>query len=182
MAKQFAAMETAHREFILRQRIFFTGSATSVSRVNVSPKDTAALRIVDERTVAYLDQTGSGSETAAHLLDDGRLTMMFCSFAGAPLILRLYGKGKSLVRGTAEYRELLATLFDNRERPGSRQIVWLDVDLVITSCGYGVPLFDYTGERATLTRWAEAKGESGLVEYRRTKNAVSIDELPTGLV
>lgn len=182
MAKKFAAMELAHREFILRQRIFFTGSATSGSRVNVSPKDVAALRIVNERTVAYLDQTGSGSETAAHLLIDGRLTLMFCAFEGAPLILRLYGKGKSLVRGTTEYRELLASLFNNEERPGSRQIVWLDVDLVITSCGYGVPLFDYMGERATLTRWAAAKGEDGLTEYRRAKNAVSIDELPTGLV
>jgi hypothetical protein len=148
----------------------------------VSPKDVAALRIVNERAVAYLDQTGSGSETAAHLLVDGRLTLMFCAFEGAPLILRLYGKGKSLVRGTAEYRKLLARLFDSQERPGSRQIVWLDVDLVITSCGYGVPLFDYMGERATLTRWAEAKGESGLTEYRRAKNAVSIDELATGLV
>jgi len=182
MAKQFAAMEPVHREFISRQRIFFTGSATSGSRVNVSPKDAAALRIVDERTVAYLDQTGSGSETAAHLLEDGRLTLMFCSFEGAPLILRLYGKGQSLVRGTAEYRELLASLFNNQERAGSRQIVRLDVDLVITSCGYGVPLFDYEGERSTLTRWAEAKGEDGLEEYRRTKNAVSIDALPTGLV
>jgi hypothetical protein len=182
MAKQFTAMEAAHREFILRQRIFFTGSAASGSRVNVSPKDAAALRIVNERAVAYLDQTGSGSETAAHLLKNGRLTLMFCALKGAPLILRLYGKGKSLVRGSAEYRELLASLFNNREKPGSRQIVWLDVDLVITSCGYGVPLFDYTGERATLTRWAEAKGEDGLAEYRRTKNAVSIDALPTGLV
>ena len=182
MAKQFAAMEPVHREFISRQRIFFTASATPGSRVNVSPKDAAALRIVDERTVAWLDQTGSGSETAAHLLNDGRLTLMFCSFEGAPLILRLYGQGKSLVRGTAAYRELLAGLFDNQETPGSRQIVRLDVDLVITSCGYGVPLFDYQGERATLARWAEAKGEDGLEEYRRQKNAVSIDALPTGLV
>lgn len=182
MAKQFAAMEPVHREFISRQRIFFTGSATCGSRVNVSPKDGAALRIVDERTVAYLDQTGSGSETAAHLLEDGRLTLMFCSFEGAPLIVRLYGKGQTLVRGTAEYRKLLASLFNNQERAGSRQIVRLDVDLVITSCGYGVPLFDYEGERSTLTRWSEAKGEDGLQEYRRTKNAVSIDALPTGLV
>lgn len=182
MGKQFTAMEQVHRELIERQRIFFTGSATAESRVNVSPKDAAALRIVHANAVAYLDQTGSGNETAAHLLADGRLTLMFCAFEGAPVILRLYGRGKSLVRGTAEYHDLLERLFDGVERPGSRQIVWLDIDLVMTSCGFGVPLFEYAGERATLTRWAEAKGEDGLREYWRTKNAVSIDGLPTGLV
>jgi len=182
MGKQFAAMEQMHREFISRQRIFFTGTAAAESRVNVSPKDGAALRIIDERTVAYLDQTGSGSETSAHLLADGRLTLMFCAFEGAPVILRLYGRGRSIVRGTAEYSDLLARLFAGDERPGARQIVWLDVELVQTSCGFGVPLFDYTGERPTLVRWAESKGEDGLAEYRRVKNAVSIDGLPTGLV
>jgi hypothetical protein len=181
MGKQFHSIETAHREFIERQRIFFVGSAAVGSRVNVSPKDCAALRLVNERAVTYLDQTGSGSETAAHLKADGRLTLMFCAFEGAPLILRLYGRGKSLVRGTAEYQELLQSLFNGEERPGARQIVWLDVDLVQTSCGFGVPLFDYVSERPTLIRWAESKGEDGLTEYRRLKNAVSIDGLPTGL-
>jgi hypothetical protein len=106
---------------------------------------------------------------------------MFCAFEGPPVILRLYGIGKSLVRGTAEYAELLEQLFDNEEPPGARQIVWLDIDLVQTSCGYGVPLFEYAGERPTLIRWAQAKGEDGLTEYRRLKNSVSIDGLPTGL-
>ena len=159
MGKQFAAMEPAHREFILRQRIFFTGSAAEGTRVNVSPKDGAALRIVNERAVAYLDQTGSGAETAAHLMADGRLTLMFCAFDGPPVILRMYGRGRSVVRGTAEYGELLNSLFDGEERPGARQIVWLDVELVQTSCGFGVPLFEYAGERPTLIRWAESKGE-----------------------
>ncbi|HUA91483.1 MAG TPA: pyridoxamine 5'-phosphate oxidase family protein [Terracidiphilus sp.] len=182
MGKQFPAMEQVHRQFIEKQRIFFTASATAGSRVNVSPKDAAALRIVNENAVAYLDQTGSGSETAAHLKADGRLTLMFCAFEGPPVILRLYGRGKSLVRGTVEYRELLEGLFDNEERPGARQIVWLDIDLVQTSCGYGVPLFEYAGERPALVRWAQAKGEDGLEQYRRLKNATSIDGLPTGLV
>ncbi|HZP04756.1 MAG TPA: pyridoxamine 5'-phosphate oxidase family protein [Terracidiphilus sp.] len=181
MGKQFHSIETAHRAFIERQRVFFVGSAAVGSRVNVSPKDCAALRLVSERAVAYLDQTGSGSETAAHLKADGRLTLMFCAFEGAPLVLRLYGRGKSLVRGTAEYQELLQSLFNGEERPGARQIVWLDVDLVQTSSGFGVPLFDYVSERPTLIRWAESKGEDGLTEYRRLKNAVSIDGLPTGL-
>jgi hypothetical protein len=181
MGKQFSSIEPVHREFIGRQRIFFTATAAAGSRVNVSPKDCAALRVVNANAVAYLDQTGSGSETAAHLLVDGRLTVMFCAFEGPPVILRLYGRGKSLVRGTAEYTELLERLFDNEEPPGARQIVWLDIDLVQTSCGYGVPLFEYAGERPTLIRWAQAKGEDGLTEYRRLKNSVSIDGLPTGL-
>lgn len=181
MGKQFRSIEPAHQEFIGRQRIFFVGSAAVQGRVNVSPKDCSALRIVSERAVAYLDQTGSGSETSAHLLADGRLTLMFCAFEGAPLILRLYGRGKSLARGTTEYANQLQILFRDKEPPGARQIVWLDVDLVQTSCGFGVPIFDYVGERPSLIRWAEAKGEDGLTEYRRRKNALSIDGLPTGL-
>jgi hypothetical protein len=107
---------------------------------------------------------------------------MFCAFAGAPLILRLYGQGRVLPRGGLAYSDLLASAFDNAERPGSRQILVLDIDLLQTSCGYGVPLFEYVAERPTLTRWAEAKGEAGLEEYRRSKNAVSIDGYPTGIL
>ena len=180
MAKQFGRMEPQHREFILQQRIFFAASAAAEGRVNVSPKDGAALQILSTSSVAYLDQTGSGNETAAHLRANGRLTLMFCAFAGAPMILRLYGQGKVLARGGSAYCNLLASAFANGERPGSRQIVVLDINLVQTSCGYGVPLFEYVDERRTLTRWAEAKGEAGLEEYRRLKNAFSIDGLPTG--
>jgi hypothetical protein len=97
------------------------------------------------------------------------------------MILRLYGKGRIIPRGTLEYLTLLASAFSNTESPGARQMVMLDVDLVQTSCGYGVPFFDYVGERTTLTRWAESKGEDGLDQYRRTKNTCSIDGLPTGL-
>ncbi len=181
MAKQFASMTPAHREFIARQHIFFTGSATAGSRVNISPRPTDALRVLDERTVAYLDLTGSGSETAAHLRADGRITLMFCALDEPPSILRLYGRGTSLPRNTPEYSMLLASAFDTQEPLGARQIVRIDIDLVQTSCGYGVPLFDYVGERATLLRWAEQKGEAGLAEYRRLKNASSLDGLPTGL-
>jgi hypothetical protein len=110
------------------------------------------------------------------------LTIMFCAFAGAPMILRLYGQGKIFSRGSLAYSELLASAFDNEERPGSRQIVVLAIDLVQTSCGYGVPLFQYIDERKTLTRWAEAKGEAGIEEYRRSKNVFSIDGYPTGIL
>jgi hypothetical protein len=181
MARQFAGMTPAHREFIARQRIFFTASATASSRVNVSPRPTDALRVLDERTVAYLDLTGSGSETAAHLRVDGRITLMFCALDEPPSILRLYGRGTSLSRNSNEYAALLAAAFDNQEPLGARQIIRVDVDLVQTSCGYGVPLFEYVGERDTLRRWAAQKGDAGLEEYRRQKNTRSLDGLPTGL-
>jgi hypothetical protein len=181
MGKQFASMTPAHRDFIARQRIFFAASATATSRVNVSPRPTDVLRVLDERAVAFLDLTGSGSETAAHLRADGRITLMFCALEEPPNILRLYGRGTSLPRGSGEYGALLASLYGNQEPPGARQIVRIDIDLVQTSCGYGVPLFEYVGERETLRRWAEKKGEAGLAEYWRLKNAHSIDGLPTGL-
>jgi hypothetical protein len=181
MGKQFPNMTSAHREFITRQRIFFTASATATSRVNVSPRPTDVLRVLDEHTVAFLDLTGSGSETAAHLRVDGRITLMFCALDEPPSILRLYGRGASLPRNSSDYTALLASAFDNQEPLGARQIVRIDIDLVQTSCGYGVPLFEYVGERETLHRWAEKKGDAGLEEYRRQKNARSLDGLPTGL-
>jgi predicted pyridoxine 5'-phosphate oxidase superfamily flavin-nucleotide-binding protein len=181
MGKQFASMTPAHRNFIARQRIFFAASATATSRVNVSPRPTDALRVLDERTVALLDLTGSGSETAAHLRADGRITLMFCALDEPPSILRLYGRGTSLPRGSEDYAALLASGYGKQEPLGARQIVRIDIDLVQTSCGYGVPLFEYVGKRDTLHRWAEQKGDAGLEEYRRQKNARSLDGLPTGL-
>ncbi|HVW10769.1 MAG TPA: pyridoxamine 5'-phosphate oxidase family protein [Bryobacteraceae bacterium] len=181
MAKHFLSIEPAHREFISRQRIFFTASAASSGRVNVSPKDAAALRVLSPNQVVYLDMTGSGNETAAHLLADGRLTLMFCALEGAPLILRLYGRGRVLARGSAEYMKFLQSEFGDEERPGARQMFVLEVESVQTSCGYGVPVFEYANERDTLTRWAVAKGADGLRDYRKAKNMTSIDGLPTGL-
>jgi len=181
MAKQFERIEPFHREFVEKQRIFFNASAPAEGHVNVSPRDGAALRVLSPNVVIYLDRTGSGNETAAHLLADGRLTLMFCAFEGPPLILRLYGLGHIVPRSSSEYADLLAAHFDNIEPPGARQVVHLDIDLVQTSCGFGVPLFDYVSERDQLVRWAEAKGEKGLEEYWHLKNERSIDGLPTGL-
>ncbi|HEY2469303.1 MAG TPA: pyridoxamine 5'-phosphate oxidase family protein [Terracidiphilus sp.] len=181
MAKAFGSIDARFAEFIRQQRIFFTASAAADGRANVSPKDAASLRILSENRVAYLDQTGSGNETAAHVRSNRRLTLMFCAFEGAPMILRLYGLATVLPGKSAAYTELLNSTFDGVEPPGARQIIVLEVDRVQTSCGYGVPLFEYVGERDTLRRWAQVKGEEGLNEYRRLKNVESIDGFPTGL-
>src|SRR5574337_251549 len=178
----YPSIDAKLREFIARQRIFFTASAASDTRVNVSPRGTDALAILDERTVAYLDRTGSGAETAAHINAGGQLTMMFCAFEGPPNILRLYGRGEQLTRRDKRYWELLKSAFGGEEPLGARQIVLLHVERVQTSCGYGVPLFEYQGERPSLDNWSRAKGEEGLQAYWRNENAVSIDGLPTRLV
>lgn len=181
MAQRFERIEEKQRDFILQQHIFFTGSAAAGTRVNISPRSTDALRIINANCVAYLDRTGSGNETAAHLKADGRLTLMFCALEGAPNILRLYGRGSVLHRQSDAYGQMLAASFDGHAPLGARQIVKLDIDLVQTSCGFGVPLFDYRAERDTLDRWAEAKGADGIEAYWREKNEASIDGLPTGI-
>jgi hypothetical protein len=182
MSKMFSQIEPALREFIERQHIFFTASATANSRINLSPKGSDSFRVLRPNQVAYLDQTGSGNEAAAHLRADGRLTIMFCAFEGAPMILRLYGHGRSLPQSSDEYQRLVASAFDGHEPPGARQIVVLDVELVQTSCGYSVPLYDYKEERLVLQNWASRKGNDGIREYWRERNAASIDGLPTGML
>ncbi len=181
MAQQFPALEQKHRDFIARQRVFFTASAASNGHVNLSPRSTDLFRVLGPNQAVYLDRTGSGNETAAHLLADGRLTIMMCAFDGPPLILRLYGRGHVIRRGSADYEALLAAWFDNQEPLGARQMVVLDFDLVQTSCGYGVPFHDYVGERPTMDKWAEAKGPEGIDAYQRQKNQTSLDGFPTGL-
>lgn len=182
MSKMFSRIEPALQEFIERQRIFFTGSATADSRVNVSPKGSDCFRVLSPNAVAYLDLTGSGNEAAAHLRADGRLTIMFCAFEGPPMILRLYGRGRSLPESGDEYRELLASAFGGEEPPGARQIVLLDVEAVQTSCGYSVPLYEFKEDREILKDWALRKGKDGVREYWREKNVASIDGLPTGML
>lgn len=179
MAQQFDHILPQHAAFIARQHIFFTASAAPEGHVNVSPKGLDTFRLFDEHTVAYLDLTGSGNETAAHLRRSPRLTLMFCAFDGSPLILRLYGEGRALGVGTPAFAERASafTLL-----PGTRQIIEVRVDLVQTSCGFGVPLFDYQGERTALTRQAEAWGEAGLLDYWTRKNLRSIDGYETGLL
>jgi hypothetical protein len=180
MAKQFPAIDDRLAAFIDHQRIFFTASAAEGTRVNISPRSTEHLHRLGANAVAYLDLTGSGSETAAHLKADGRLTIMLCAFDGPPLILRLYGRGEVAFRGSERYRAFLSAHYGGEEPLGARQVVFLDIDLVQTSCGFAVPLFEPAGERPTLDRWAAAKGEEGLRAYRQEKNLTSMDGLPTG--
>ena len=181
MAKQFKALSSDHRDFIQRQHIFFVSSATADSRVNISPREISALRILDDHSVIYLDRTGSGNETAAHMLADGRLTIMFCAFSGTPQIMRLYGTGTSVGWEKAEFEDLIAQYYGGVTPLGTRQIMRLKFDLVQTSCGYGVPLFDYNGERAAIENWHDNKGPEGIKSYWEQKNLSSIDDLPTGL-
>ncbi|PYI55686.1 pyridoxamine 5'-phosphate oxidase family protein [Paenibacillus flagellatus] len=180
MGKQFAALLPEHEAFIRRQHLFFVATAplSAEGHVNLSPKGYDSLRILSANRVAYLDLTGSGSETSAHLLENGRITIMFCAFEGPPNIMRLYGTGSVHLPDSPEW-ESLFPLFP--PLPGARQIVSVDVHKVQTSCGYAVPFMEYGGERDTLTRWAIQKGEEGLVRYREQKNASSIDGLPTPL-
>jgi hypothetical protein len=177
MAQEFPSIEDRHRDFLEKQRIFFVASAAATGHINLSPKGMDAFRVLGPNEVAYLDVTGSGSETAAHLREDGRLTIMFCAFEGPPMILRLFGQGISLPRGSAGYASLLHHF---EELPGARQIIRLDVDLVKTSCGVAVPRFDYREQREELKRWARRHGPEGLRKYWRLKNMKSMDGFPTG--
>jgi hypothetical protein len=181
MAKQFPGLEADHQEFIARQKIFFVASATAGSHVNLSPRGADLFRVVGANSVVYLDKTGSGNETAAHIRAGGRMTIMFCAFEGPPQILRLYGSGVVHPRRSNAFAVLLKHRFGNVAPPGARQIVELRVELVQTSCGYGVPRFTYRGERDGLDRWAEQKGQSGLEAYWLEKNSRSLDLLPTGI-
>lgn len=178
MAKFYPALTADLMDFIRAQHLFFTASAAAEGRVNLSPKGLQTFCILSPTRVAYLDLTGSGNETAAHLLADGRLTLMFCSLEDAPLILRLYGQGSLVRPGQAEWDALYRAF---PPIPGARQIVMLNIESVQTSCGFGVPRYAYCGERDALVTWAEKKGEAGLRQYRAEKNRLSIDGLPAQL-
>ena len=184
MARFQPTLDDALVRFIGEQKVYFTATAPRADegRINLSPKGIDTFRCLDERTVAYLDLTGSGNETAAHLLEpgNGRMTIMFCSFGPKPLILRLYGRGRPVRPRDAGWAALAAHF--PVETPGTRQIIVLDVQNVQTSCGFGVPVFEHPGdERPLLTRWATKKGADGITQYWREKNAVSIDGLPSHL-
>ncbi len=174
----FDQISDALREFIEAQPIFFVATSPSSGRVNLSPKGMDSFRVLGEKRVAYLDLTGSGNETAAHLLENGRITLMFCSFGEKPLILRLYGRGQAVHAGSELFAELSA-LFPSLA--GTRQFFDIEVDSVQTSCGFAVPRMELVAERPTLVESAEKKGEAMIQEYQQKKNRVSIDGLPTGL-
>ena len=178
MAKFYSVLTDELMDFIRAQRVFFTASAAAEGRINLSPKGLQTFCILSPTRVAYLDLTGSAIETAAHVLADGRLTLMFCALEDAPLILRLYGRGSLVRPGQADWESLYRAF---PPIPGARQIVVLDIESAQTSCGFGVPRYAYCGERDELVTWAENKGEDGLRQYRADKNRLSIDGLPSGL-
>jgi hypothetical protein len=176
MGQRYSNISEKSRLFIEQQKLFFVGTATDDSRVNISPKGMDSLRIVDENRVLWLNVTGSGNETAAHVQHSPRMTLMFAAFEGSPMILRLYGQARVYHESDAQWGELIG-LFE--PTPGARQIFDLQVDLVQTSCGMAVPLFDYSGDRELLRNWAEKKGRDGIREYWHDKNRHSLDGKPT---
>jgi hypothetical protein len=178
MAQTFDGITDALRAFIESQHVFFVGSSplSADGHVNVSPKGLDCFRVLSPTRVAYLDLTGSGNETSAHVHENGRLTFMFCAFAGKPMILRLFGRGRVVLKGADGWEELAARF---TAYTGARQVVVADLDRVQTSCGFAVPRMDYVEDRDLLPKWAEKKGPEKLAEYRRQKNARSIDGLET---
>ncbi len=174
MARFYEHITEELRAFMAAQKVFFVATASDRGRINLSPKGMDTFQCLDTHTVAYLDLTGSGNETAAHLRHDGRLTLMFCSFDQKPLIVRLYGRGTCVNARHARWSSLLQHF---RPLPGIRQIILMQVDTLQTSCGFAVPLFEFKEERQALSAWAEKKGESGVIQYQRKHNTESIDGL-----
>ena len=179
MAEQFASLTQDHIDFISRQHLFFVGTAGTEGRINVSPKGLDTLRVLDPSRVVWLNLTGSGNETAAHVLENSRMTLMFCSFEKQPLILRVYGQSVIVHPRDKTNFGRYSTLFGNQ--PGTRQFFEFHIDLVQTSCGYGVPRFNLDRERPTLAKWAVNKGDEGIAQYWYDKNQISIDGKPTGI-
>lgn len=180
MGKNYPEIDGPLRAFIERQRMFFVGSAPSggAGHVNVSPKGLDTFRVLGPRRVGYLDYNGSGVETIAHIRENGRLTIMFCAFEGKPNIVRLYGAGHAVEPGATGYDDLLAAFGLGASTAKVRSIIVLDVERITDSCGFGVPLYSYVGDREQLTAWAERKTAEELRAYQLQKNATSIDGLP----
>jgi pyridoxamine 5'-phosphate oxidase-like protein len=178
VGKTYDRLDERLRRWIGDQRVFFVATAPTGpgGHVNLSPKGhTDTFAILDERTVAYLDLTGSGAETIAHLRDNGRITLMFCAFSGPPRILRLHGHGRIALPGGEGWDDLAARFPAHR---GARAVVVVNVERIADSCGYAVPLYQYAGDRDLLDRWTDGKDDAGLAAYRVQRNSRSIDDLP----
>lgn len=177
MSKQRDNIDTELAAWLREQHVFFVATAplSEQGHVNCSPKGGDSFRVLGQMEVAYLDYTGSGAETAAHLRENGRIVLTFCAFEGKPDVVRLHGAGEVITPDDPRF-EVMAAQFPFN--PGARAVVYVRVTRVSTSCGYAVPFMDYRQERETLDRWATAKGSEALTDYRRTKNSHSIDGLP----
>jgi len=179
MGQKYEALSDRLIRFICEQHLFFVGTATEDSRVNISPKGMDSLRVMNDRRIIWLNVTGSGNETAAHVQQNPRMTLMFAAFTGKPMILRVYGTARVIHHNDPDWQSLYS-LFD--PLPGARQVFDLDIELVQTSCGMAVPLFDFAGDREQLNNWAEKKGDVGIREYWRRTNQQTIDGIETDIV
>jgi predicted pyridoxine 5'-phosphate oxidase superfamily flavin-nucleotide-binding protein len=178
MGKVYGAIDGRLREFLLHQPVVFVATAATEGHVNVSPKGMrGCFAVLDDHRVAYLDYTGSGVETIAHLRDNGRITVMFCAFDGPPKVVRLHGRGETVRPDDARFGVLRAAFGAHPDEHGLRAIIVVDVERISDSCGFAVPLLEYVGERTMLTEWAERKSPADLVSYRKERNATSIDGL-----
>ena len=176
MSKLHKALDDRLIKFIGRQHVFFVGTSPNApdGHLNISPKGLDTFRVIGPTTVAYLDLTGSGIETVAHLRENGRMTLMFCAFEGSPMILRLYGRGRVVEPSDPEWNELIGGF---AQQPGERSIIILEIDRIADSCGYAVPVYEYRSERTQLTDYALRKGPAAMEQYKAKKNRKSIDDL-----
>ncbi len=177
MGKQFEGVDDALAAWIRAQHVYFVASAPLArnGHVNLSPKGLDSLAILAPREVAYLDFVGSGAETIAHARENGRITLMLCAFEGPPRIVRLQGRANALEPGDAEFAALAAKL---PPRDGVRAVIRIALTRISDSCGYGVPLLRFEGDRKQLDAWVERKGSEGLRKYQLDNNRVSLDGLP----
>lgn len=181
MARRYPELTPELTEFVQQQKLFFVGTAADDGSINVSPKGFDTLRVLSANRIVWLNITGSGNETAAHLAQNGRMTLMFCAFEGNPKILRLYGRARAIHPRDADWSEFKA-LFD--PHPSARRYVDFSIELAQTSCGFGVPFFDFKSERENMPKWIEAKSRDGqsIESYWREKNQLSLDGLPTHIL
>jgi pyridoxamine 5'-phosphate oxidase-like protein len=179
MAKQFPSLEEPLIRFIEQQKIYFVATAAAEGKVNLSPKGHDSLKVTGPNEIVWMNLTGSGNETAAHLKDTNRMTIMWCAFDGPPRILRVYGTAQTIHPRDAEWKDCTELL---PAQTGSRQYYKMTIDLVQTSCGYAVPLYEFEGEREVLRDWADKKGRSGVEDYWEEKNVTNIDGLPTDIL
>ncbi len=178
MAKQFDSLTDDHQRFILDQHLFFTATAAPDGRVNVSPKGMDSLRILGPNRILWMNLTGSGNETAGHLLETPRITLMWCSFTKRPLIMRTFGTARAIHVGDPDWDTFAKNFPSHRS---ARQIFDVTIDMVQTSCGYAVPFMDYAGERDTMQKWVDSKSDDDLLTHWREKNARTIDGRKTGI-
>ena len=179
MATELPALTEELMDWIHKQPVFFVATAAPDGRINLSPKGKASVKVLNKNELLWLNLTGSGNETAAHLLASNRITMMWCAFDGLPNIVRVYGSAETIHPRDGAWEACAAVL---PPPLGARQYFRISIDMVQTSCGYAVPLMNYEGDRDVLDKWSEKRGPEGIRQYWEDKNQTSIDGLPTGVI